>query len=356
MEIPTGYKGREQALIKHTLLKTYLERLFMIVGKNQRTICYVDCFAGPWQEESSDLKETSIAISLDIMRKCHSGLRQFGKEVNFRALYIEKDARAFDRLDAFLKEHSGPGIETRAFKGEFIDLRSDILQWCGSQDFTFFFIDPKGWKQAIEIPTLLPLLERPYSEYLINFMYDFLLRTHTQESFAPDMSAIFGEVPNTEGMAPKEREAFLLKKYRTQLKNAQPPGDKPRSIYVAVLDPVKDRTKYHLVYLTRHPLGIKVFMEESEKIELVQKTVRARAKHEYQFEKTGQYDIFAKQENIQDNDDHVDLSEVKQYWLFQLSATPKRFGVAELADMLEDKGWFISDFQEAFQELQNVDR
>jgi len=29
---PTGYDGREQALIKHELLKSYLEKLFFIVG------------------------------------------------------------------------------------------------------------------------------------------------------------------------------------------------------------------------------------------------------------------------------------------------------------------------------------
>ncbi|KAF0220195.1 MAG: hypothetical protein FD174_1434 [Geobacteraceae bacterium] len=48
MEIPAQYRGREQAYFKHCLLEAYLERLFMIVGQHQRTICYVDCFAGPW--------------------------------------------------------------------------------------------------------------------------------------------------------------------------------------------------------------------------------------------------------------------------------------------------------------------
>jgi hypothetical protein len=44
---PDDYIGREQTFIKHTLLKAYLERLFMIVGKYQESISYVDCFAGP---------------------------------------------------------------------------------------------------------------------------------------------------------------------------------------------------------------------------------------------------------------------------------------------------------------------
>ena len=61
---PDEYKGREQTYIKHTLLKTYLERLFMILGQNEKVICYVDCFAGPWQEDSDKLK-AGLKISID---------------------------------------------------------------------------------------------------------------------------------------------------------------------------------------------------------------------------------------------------------------------------------------------------
>ncbi len=48
---PEDYIGKEQAFIKHNLLKSYLERLFMIVGRYEEKILYVDCFAGPWQED-----------------------------------------------------------------------------------------------------------------------------------------------------------------------------------------------------------------------------------------------------------------------------------------------------------------
>lgn len=71
--IPDHYAGREQTFIKHSLLKAYLKRLFMIIGQFETNISYVDCFAGPWQEGSDDLKDTSIAISMDIMRECQEG-------------------------------------------------------------------------------------------------------------------------------------------------------------------------------------------------------------------------------------------------------------------------------------------
>ena len=71
MDIPDHYKGREQAYLKHRLLQAYLERLFYIVGHYQKTICYVDCFAGPWHEQGPDLEGTSIATSLNMYASKH---------------------------------------------------------------------------------------------------------------------------------------------------------------------------------------------------------------------------------------------------------------------------------------------
>ena len=344
------YKGREQAFIKHSLLTAYLARLFMIIGQSEKKIRYVDCFAGPWQEGSDDLKDTSIFISLDIMKRCHEGLMKRGKNVQFKALYIEKNKRAFNKLKSFLEKEASEQVVAQCEHGEFFSLRNDILKWCGENDFVFFFIDPTGWKEIIEIETLSPLLQRPHSEFLINFMFDFLLRVHSQPVFEEQMKMIFGEVPNTIGMEPKQRESHLIKLYLFGLKNALARrGKLSRSAYVKVLDPLKNRTKYDLVYLTRHPRGVVVFMEESEKLDLIQKRVRARIKQEHRIEKSGQHELFKDTNIIGDN--RVDLDKVKGYWLSKLSYKPKRFGIEELADMHEETGWFKGYFQKAFNEL-----
>ena len=51
-------------------------------------------------------------------------------------------------------------------------------------------------------------------------------------------------------------------------------------------------------------------------------------------------------------DEAVDLTKVREYRLAKLSHAPKRFGVSEFADMLEETGWFMDDFQRAFSELE----
>lgn len=47
MEESDLYKGREHSGIKHYLLESYLELLFMIIGQHEKRICYIDCFSGP---------------------------------------------------------------------------------------------------------------------------------------------------------------------------------------------------------------------------------------------------------------------------------------------------------------------
>lgn len=352
MKVPANYHGREQAFVKHNLLEPYLERLFMIIGSHQKSIRYVDCFSGPWEERSADLQDTSIGIALKIIRKCRAGLMKKDRDVTFHALFIEKEDSPFQKLRHYLAGIAREEVETDALHGDFFDLRKRILEWCGPHDFTFFFVDPKGWKKVVEIPTLRPLVQRPNSEFLINFMYDFLLRTHTQESFQKDMRAIFGEIPDTEGLSPEEKEEHLIGLYRKRLKEIPPVGEgRLRAASVPVQYPTIDRTLYHLVYLTRHPMGVKVFMEISEHLDFVQRRVRAQAKQETRVSRSGQLEMFSDSDRVQ-RENLAEPADVKLYWLNRLSATPRLFGIAELADMMEETGWFESDIQAGFGELE----
>lgn len=151
--IPDAYDGREQALIKHTLLESYLQKLFLIVGmaagKGKRAdLCYIDCFAGPWGDDSDGMDSTSIAVSLRVLNACRQTLESLGVSASIRALYVEEDARAFGRLSGYLKASMPSGIQAHALRGDFVALRSEILAWTGTDSFAFFFIDPKGWKMC----------------------------------------------------------------------------------------------------------------------------------------------------------------------------------------------------------------
>jgi hypothetical protein len=184
-------------------------------------------------------------------------------------------------------------------------------------------------------------------------MYDFVLRTHTQESFHGDMEAIFGYVPDTSGMTPSQKEVHLMSQYRCRLKEIAPDrGGRPRTALVPILYPLRNRTLYHLVYLTRSPTGIVVFMEGSERLDIIQRQVRSQAKQENRESRTGQYEFaLSSSYGEAQNEGQVDPGEVEAYWLHKLSEAPKQFGIEQLADMIEETGWFESDFQTAFGNL-----
>ena len=215
-------------------------------------LCYVDCFAGPWGAPDDSLEGTSIAVALRTMERCRQILKGQRINVTMRALFVERDVVAFQRLKAYLAASSPPGIKTECFQGDFVALRDEILRWCGRRAFTFFFIDPKGWT-PVGVPILKPLLERPGSEFLINFMYDFVNRTASMAEWQDEMTTFLGrpiEQMGLRSLGPEEREWRLVHVYREGLKQCIAPAraqDKPRTAYVRVMDRQRNRPKYHLV-------------------------------------------------------------------------------------------------------------
>jgi three-Cys-motif partner protein len=353
--VPETYQGREQAYIKHQLLEGYLEKLFLIVGMSSSKLgitelCYVDCFAGPWGDETEEMDSTSIAISLRILDQCQQELRRHSRNTQFRALYVEKDRVAFERLERYLREHTPTGIETQAIEGDFIELRPRILEWCSEQPFVFFFIDPTKWT-PVGVEVLKPLLQRPQSEFLINFMYDFLSRAASMSDLKTQMVELLGEAPEVEGFHGEAREKHLLDKYRRNLKRLLPGKWPARSAYVRVLDRMKERPKYHLVYLTSHPRGIVEFMKISETLDQIQKRVRAATKQSDRIEKTGQKELFSFDEVLYADEEKVSVAAVERYWLQCLSPRAKKVGLNEFADMLEETDWFPGDLQRALGNL-----
>lgn len=355
--LPDAYRGREQAYVKHCLLEAYLEKLFLIVGMSAerlgiRELCYVDCFAGPWGDESEALESTSIAVSLRVLSRCRQALENQGIKLWFRALYIERDPKAFARLKRYLDERKKDGIDAESLEGDFVELRPAIIEWASRDSFAFFFIDPTAWR-PVSIRVLEPLLERPLSEFLINFMYDFVNRTMSMPDYQRQIEELLGEEPDVGHLHGTEREMALLDIYRRNLKRSVPAETKSpaRSAYVRVLDPEKNRPKYHLVYLTSHPRGIVEFMAISEKLDLIQKRVRAATQQRQRIAKTGIGELFGSDEHVRDEDGHASLEEVERYWIEQLSEEPRRFGYAEFAAMLEETDWFPGDFQRALGNL-----
>jgi hypothetical protein len=184
-------------------------------------------------------------------------------------------------------------------------------------------------------------------------MFDSIVRAHGQTSFEEHLNAIFGKALDMSQIGLYERERSLFNLYRRELKASAPiiEGQVPRCAHMRVNHPTKDRTIYDLVYLTWDPPGFVTFMETSERLEMEQRKARALAKQSKKVKRSGQLELFPADRFVED-EPAVDSARVKEYWLAKLSHTPKRFGVTEFADMLEETGWFMDHFQKAFMELE----
>jgi three-Cys-motif partner protein len=359
--IPSAYIGREQAYIKHLLLDGYLERLLYIVGWSASKLGYdeiifVDCFAGPWKDESSDLASTSISISMRLLSRVQYALEEVGRQVRFRAIYVERDHCAFGRLDRFLSKQSPANVKTTAIHGDFTRCIPDILVKCPPKSFVFFFIDPKGWL-IVKPEILQPLLARPRSEFLINFMYDFVNRAASMDALRDEIAALFDGQVDLDKLPtnPAQREEFLIARYRTAIVERASIGSaKALSGYVTILDPTSDRTKYHLVYLTRHPKGIIEFMTQSEKLAGVQDAVRTAAKFNKRNRENSTGDLFgidAAQVESSLGGVNDRIENLKKLWLARLDTQPLSVTEAVFADLICQSNCFPSELQLALRSL-----
>src|SRR5690606_3187567 len=87
-----NYSGREHSLIKHAVLKAYLQRFFMILGKRFTRIAYIDGFAGPWNSKSAERSDSSAGICLKAMDDCRKMLHSmYPSKARVRGLFIEQD-------------------------------------------------------------------------------------------------------------------------------------------------------------------------------------------------------------------------------------------------------------------------
>jgi three-Cys-motif partner protein len=151
------YVGREQAFIKHSLLRSYFSALIHKIVSKYDEFVYVDGFSGPWESADEDFGDTSFGISLVEMRKAKQAWASRGRTIRMRALLVEKRRKAFASLQTVRDRF--PEIEVEPFHGEFVPLVPTLLARIPNNAFAFLFIDPKGWR--IDMNGIAPLLRRP---------------------------------------------------------------------------------------------------------------------------------------------------------------------------------------------------
>lgn len=288
------YIGREQTLVKHAILGSYLERFAHKVGAVWDTLNYVDCFSGPWNVRSDNLEDSSFAIALSELRRARDTHAQRGRKLRLRCFFLEKVPAAYERLKAFTE--SSKDVESITRNAVLEESVAEIVRFAksgGPTSFSFIFIDPTGWT-GFEMSTIKPLLQLTPGEVLINFMTGHIRRfidspeQETQESFERMFgSSTFRQV--IQGLERQQREDAVVQAYTRAAKAA---GGFAFSGNAIVLHPERDQTHFNLVYLTRHPEGLNVFKEAERKAMEVQENARAEAQQRKRVVRDKQSELF----------------------------------------------------------------
>ena len=262
MPVPKEYEGREQSYLKHEVLKHYLSRWgpkLASIGRSRRVkLWYVDCFAGPWEAQSTTLADTSIAIGLTELKAAATSWANAHVEIG--ALFVEPDRDAFSRLNDYLRLHSST-IDVQAFNGEFGGHVDEIDRRIGN-DPAFLFVDPTGWKGAA-MKFIAPLARRNLRDVLVNVMTNDIQRFHhdPRPFLRAQMQDFFGL--NSDKVIEKLDEEGLIEFNRDRLKQV---CDLAFAADLAVPHPTHNRTKFRLVVGGHDKEVLRVFREAEEHV------------------------------------------------------------------------------------------
>lgn len=292
------YKRREQAYVKHFVLKHYLQQLALKIGNfnNGTTLNYIDGFSGPWQHATEEFRDTSPHVALTELCAAREVLRGLPRPsaLQVRGMFVEYDREAFTLLQQLLQEKF-PSVDSEAYNGKF---EAHILQACqfavkGAKPFAFVFIDPTGWT-GYGLKAITPLLRVRRSELLINFMTKDISRfvddadSNALQSFID----LFGDASYRDawrGLKDLDREDRIVEAYCTRVLQA---GDFRHCAATVILNPRHDRTHYHLVYATRSLHGLIAFRDTERKAMPEQSEARAVAKQHERLTKDPQTEMF----------------------------------------------------------------
>jgi three-Cys-motif partner protein len=260
---------------------------------------YVDGFSGPWLAGDEEYQDTSFGIALTALRKARDEWKRIrNRDVRMRALLVEKSPRAYKRLQQVRELF--PDIHIETFNGEFTTLIPDLIRAIPANAFTFVLMDPKGF--AIDMRAVQPLIIRPRTEVLFNFMFDFINRfaLHNDPNVVAGLEML---MPGTGwrgrlGQVARSTTGDALALARKQVlvdcfsETVATLGGYPHVLETPVFYPLRDRTFYSLIYATRAPAGVEVFRECQVATLKEQDDRRAEAKVADQARRSGQNEFF----------------------------------------------------------------
>jgi three-Cys-motif partner protein len=230
-------------------------------------------------------------------RQAREAWKKFGRAVQMSAFLVEREPDAYARLETISARF--PDISIKTYRADFLAVLPRILKDTPKGAFAFFFIDPKGWR--IPLLALKSMLDRPNSEVIFNFMFDFINRAASindpvvragLNELMPygNWKAKLDEAERLAGgdLGPTQRKDILVGAFTESLARL---GHYQYVAETTVLRSLRDAVDC-LCYATRHSTGIQVFRDCQTKALTEQAKTRASAKVRHANTSSGQGEFF----------------------------------------------------------------
>jgi three-Cys-motif partner protein len=266
-KLPTIWPAEPHTIAKITILRQYLHAWFRILGKSMKhqTILYVDGFAGP-----GSYTNYAEGSPLAALHAAQSAIGDLGPGFGAKAIhcaFIEKDPKRYEVLVSSLDEEpKTAGLIVSPFAGEFVtgikQVQAKVAGPFYGQGALFVFADPFGGT-GIPFATFARCMEAAAAELLINLDADGIARIFQANNpqWEEQLTELFGDESwraELNRAAPLPQLSLrILKIYKQQLRAL--PGVK--YIWSFAMRNNNDQISYHLVFASKHPLGLEKMKE-----------------------------------------------------------------------------------------------
>lgn len=317
--VPPEYRGREQTLVKHILLRDYLARVAWNILSFRSDFVFVDGFSGPWMDTRGDYSDTSFGIAIDELRKVKAGFAAKGEQKSLRCVFVERRTAAFDKLSKAAA--SASDLKAEALSGTFEDRVNDVLKIV-SHGFALTFVDPTGW--SFDLRKLAPLLKHQPGEVLVNFMYEHFKRfiDDKRPEIIKSQTLPFGDADwridyDALIATGSSKEEAVLEVFKRKLREV---CGFPYVASARVQNRTASKTHFHLVYGTRHVKGLIEFRKVEKDAMRAQEDCRVQAKETDRLENTRQGGLFSAldlAEHLADPDPRAEERERARRWVLR---------------------------------------
>lgn len=210
----TVWKCAPHTIVKHRILRNYLNAWFPILAKYNGRIVYVDGFSGPGEYENGEKGSPIVALEAALAQEKHLSHAQISFE------FIEQDPERAENLNEAISKIVLPNnFDYNIDQGKFHDIVNqslDVLDVNGGNNAPIFaFIDPFGFS-GVPYSILERLLSYDKTEVFVYFARNSINRFVNVPSVEQHIRDLFGleivEIP-----AGENRLQFLKDLYQRQL-------------------------------------------------------------------------------------------------------------------------------------------